>query len=261
MTTSVFISSSYFIVAVLFILGLKSMSSPVTARRGILWAGVGMVIATLVTFSWPGMGNYTLMVIALAVGGGAAWWSGRKVKMTDMPQMVAVYNGMGGGAAASIAAIKLTCCEMHDTIVLTLAVLGAIMGAVSFSGSCVAFAKLQGILTKTYRFPLQNAVNIILNVLTAFFALMIVTVAHPGPIMIVSLFILALLLGIVITMPIGGADMPVVISLFNATTGLAVGFEGFVLCKSRAYNCWHCSGFGRHAAHPAHGQSHEQVIG
>jgi NAD(P) transhydrogenase subunit beta len=231
MTANVFINASYFIVAVLFILGLKSMSSPVTARRGILWAGVGMVIATLVTFGWPGMTNYTLMIIALAVGGGAAWWSGKKVKMTDMPQMVAVYNGMGGGAAAAIAAIKLSCCETHETIVLALAVLGAVLGAVSFSGSCVAFAKLQGILRRAFRLPFQNGVNIILNILAVLASIIIVTSAHPAPLMIVSLFVLALLLGVLITMPIGGADMPVVISLFNATTGLAVGFEGFVLAN------------------------------
>ncbi len=231
MSTSILINASYFVVAVLFILGLKSMSSPVTARRGILWAGAGMVLATFVTFGWPGMTNYTLIVIALALGGGAAWWSGRVVKMTDMPQMVAIYNGMGGGAAAAIAAVKLTCCEMHSTAVVTLAVLGAIMGTVSFSGSFIAFAKLQGIMNRTYRLPTQNIVNIILNVLTFLVSIAIVTSAHPAPILIVALFVLSLTLGIIITMPIGGADMPVMISLFNATTGLAVGFEGFVLAN------------------------------
>ena len=100
MTPKLLINASYFIVAMLFILGLKGMSSPVTARRGIVWAGAGMVLATLVTFAWPGMTNYALMVLALAIGGGASWWSGAAVKMTDMPQMVALYNGMGGGASA-----------------------------------------------------------------------------------------------------------------------------------------------------------------
>jgi NAD(P) transhydrogenase subunit beta len=136
---------------------------------------------------------------------------------------------MGGGAAAAIAAVKLACCEMHGTAVITLAVLGAVMGTVSFSGSCIAFAKLQGIMNKTFRLPAQNVVNVILNALTFFVGIAIVISAHPGPILIVSLFVLSLALGIIITMPIGGADMPVMISLFNATTGLAVGFEGFVL--------------------------------
>jgi NAD(P) transhydrogenase subunit beta len=231
MSASIIINASYFVVAVLFILGLKSMSSPVTARRGILWAGAGMVLATLVTFGWPGLGNYTLMVVALALGGGAAWWSGRVVKMADMPQMVAIYNGMGGGAAAAIAAVKFAEGEVHGTAVTVLAVLGAVMGAVSFSGSCIAFAKLQGIMKKAFRLPAHNIVNAILNAFTFFVIIAIVTSAYPAPILIVALFVLSLMLGIIITIPIGGADMPVVISLFNATTGLAVGFEGFVLAN------------------------------
>jgi NAD(P) transhydrogenase subunit beta len=231
MSASILINTSYFVVAVLFILGLKSMSSPVTARRGILWAGAGMVLATLVTFGWPGMHNYTLMVVALALGGGAAWWSGRVVKMTDMPQMVAIYNGMGGGAAAAIAAVKFAEGEVHGTVITALAVLGAIMGAVSFSGSCIAFVKLQGIIKKAFRLPAHNIVNVILNACTFFVSIAIVISAYPAPILIVALFVLSLMLGIIITMPIGGADMPVMISLFNATTGLAVGFEGFVLAN------------------------------
>lgn len=231
MSASILINTSYFVVAVLFILGLKSMSSPVTARRGILWAGAGMVLATLVTFGWPGMHNYTLMVVALALGGGAAWWSGRVVKMTDMPQMVAIYNGMGGGAAAAIAAVKFAEGEVHGTVITALAVLGAIMGAVSFSGSCIAFVKLQGIIKKAFRLPAHNIVNVILNACTFFVSIAIVISVYPAPILIVALFVLSLLLGIIITMPIGGADMPVMISLFNATTGLAVGFEGFVLAN------------------------------
>jgi NAD(P) transhydrogenase subunit beta len=231
MSASILINASYFIVAVLFILGLKSMSSPVTARRGILWAGAGMVLATLVTFGWPGMHNYTLMVVALALGGGAAWWSGTVVKMTDMPQMVAIYNGMGGGAAAAIAAVKFAEGEVHGTVVTALAVLGTVMGTVSFSGSCIAFAKLQGIMKKAFRLPAHNVVNVILNACTFFVSIAIVTSAYPTPILIVALFVLSLMLGIIITMPIGGADMPVMISLFNATTGLAVGFEGFVLAN------------------------------
>ncbi len=108
------IQASYLIAAVLFILGLKQMSSPVTARRGILWAGAGMVLATLVTFMTPEVidsdqasTNIMLIIVAIAIGGGYAWYSGRKVAMTDMPQMIAMYNGMGGGAAAAIAAVEL----------------------------------------------------------------------------------------------------------------------------------------------------------
>ncbi len=88
-------------------MGLKRMSSPVTARSGILWAGAGMLVATLATFFYPGMTNYPLIIIAVAIGGAIAWISGRRVAMTDMPQMIALYNGMGGGAAAAIAAVEL----------------------------------------------------------------------------------------------------------------------------------------------------------
>ncbi len=223
------IHTSYFVVAFLFILGLKGMSSPVTARRGIMWAGAGMVLATLVTFGWPGMMNYALMVVALALGGSLSWWSGRAVKMTDMPQMVALYNGMGGGAAASIAAIELARGDTRGTVSAALAVLGGLIGTVSFSGSLVAFAKLQGIMKKTFRLPAQNAVNLILAALTVIAAVAIVAAGRASTAHIILFFLLALALGAVVTLPIGGADMPVVISLFNALTGLAVGFEGYVL--------------------------------
>ncbi len=221
------IDSCYFIVALLFILGLKGMSSPVTARRGIIWAGAGMVLATAVTFAWPGMHNYALILLALTIGGSISWWSGKVVRMTDMPQMVALFNGMGGGSAAAIAAIQLSRGTAHSATVMTLAALGALIGTVSFSGSCIAFAKLQGILRKAVRLPGQNAVNIILATLTI--ASAIHAVVSGANISIVAFFTLALLLGVVVTIPIGGADMPVVISLFNAFTGLAVGFEGYVL--------------------------------
>jgi NAD(P) transhydrogenase subunit beta len=222
------IQASYFIAAALFILGLKRMSSPVTARSGIVWAGVGMVVATLITFLTPGMGNYVLMTVAIAVGGIAAWVTGRRVAMTDMPQMIALYNGMGGGAAGAIAAVELFSGEVHSVAVLTLAVLGGIIGAVSFSGSLIAFAKLQGLLKRSIRFRGQNVVNIVVlaGALLAGGALVI----HGGfPPIVTALFLLALLLGVTMTLPIGGADMPVVISLYNALTGLAVAFEGFVL--------------------------------
>ena len=223
------IDASYFVAAILFILGLKGMSSPVSARKGIVWAGVGMVLATVVTFLTPGMNNFALMVIAIALGGAVAWISGKKVAMTDMPQMVAIYNGMGGGAAAAIAAVEFARGEMHGTVVTLLATLGALIGAVSFSGSVVAWAKLQGVMKKAFRLPAQNAVNILLALVTVAVGGAIVIAPTVDPLLVVAFFVLALVLGTVITLPIGGADMPVVISLFNAFTGLAVGFEGFVM--------------------------------
>ncbi|MCZ6762541.1 MAG: NAD(P)(+) transhydrogenase (Re/Si-specific) subunit beta [Gammaproteobacteria bacterium] len=223
------IQASYFLAAVLFIIGLKQMSSPVTARRGIIWAGIGMLVATLITFTWPDMHNYPLMLAAIGVGGAAAWISGKKVAMTNMPQMIALYNGMGGGAAAAIAAVELLGGREHEISIVTLAVLGALIGSVSFSGSLIAFGKLQGLIRKPLRFKGQQIVNLLILLSAAVAGGMIVT-GHTDGIGIVAVFFgLALLLGLTMTLPIGGADMPVVISLYNALTGLAVAFEGFVL--------------------------------
>jgi NAD(P) transhydrogenase subunit beta len=224
------IQASYFVAAALFIFGLKRMSSPKTARGGIVWAGVGMLVATLITFLWPEMHNYALMTVAIAIGGGVAWVSGKRVAMTDMPQMIALYNGMGGGAAGAIAAVELFAGEAHGIAQLVLGVLGGIIGAVSFAGSLIAFAKLQGLIKRSIRFRGQNYVNLLIVVVTALVAAIIVL--HRGEDMaahVAVLFVLSLVLGLTMTLPIGGADMPVVISLYNALTGLAVAFEGFVL--------------------------------
>ena len=230
------IDVSYFVVAVLFILGLKAMASPVTAKRGIVWAGVGMLLATLITFATPGMRNIGLMIIAIVLGGGLAWYLGRVVKMTDMPQMVAIYNGMGGGAAAGIAALEFARGEAHGVVVTVLALLGALIGSVAFSGSCIAFAKLQGIMKKARRLPAQNFVNALLALVALGLAVKLVLAAMPSDTpppaqhgLLIAFFVISLVLGVVLTSPIGGADMPVVISLLNAFTGLAVGLEGYVL--------------------------------
>jgi NAD(P) transhydrogenase subunit beta len=228
------IQVSYFVTAVLFILGLKRMSSPVTARSGILWAGAGMAVATLVTFLYPGMSNYELILPAMFVGGVLAAWSGRRVAMTNMPQMIALYNGMGGGAAAAIAAVELYRGSEHSVTHLTIATIGGFIGSVSFSGSLIAFAKLQGLITKSVRFGGQKFMNLAILLVTVGLGFVIVSGmdlgVQQGGLPAISLFFaFALLLGVAMTLPIGGADMPVVISLYNALTGLAVGFEGFVL--------------------------------
>lgn len=224
------INIAYFIVAVLFILGLKAMSSPKTARTGILWAGIGMILATLVTFLYPVATsiNYLLMILAIVVGGGVAWVLGKRVKMTDMPQMVAVYNGMGGGAAAAIAALEFARGVVHGPVMTTLAVLGSLIGAVAFSGSIIAFLKLQGTMKKSLKIPAQNMVNGLLALVVLALGLMIIFTGGNG-VLLVLFFLLSLLLGVLVVAPIGGADMPVVISLLNAFTGLAVGMEGYVL--------------------------------
>jgi len=223
------IQISYFIAAFLFIFGLKRMSSPLTARDGILWAGIGMLVASLITFFEPGMENYLLMTTAIFVGGIAAFWSGKKVAMTDMPQMIALYNGMGGGAAGAIAAVELLKGDFHSQTFLTLAVLGALIGSISFSGSMVAFAKLQGLIRRPMRFPGQQLFNIAVFLVAAGFGAVLVIQGEFTGSIILIFFAAALAYGMFMALPIGGADMPVVISLFNALTGLAVAFEGFVL--------------------------------
>ncbi len=223
------IDFSYLLVAFLFIMGLKRMSSPVTARSGIVWAGFGMLVATVVTFAFPGMSNFWLIITAIFVGGVAAWWTGKRVAMTDMPQMIALYNGMGGGAAAAIAAVELFKGESHGLAILTLAVLGGIIGAVSFSGSLIAFGKLQGLIKRSLRFSGQQVLNLLILGGALVAGGLIALGINASPAIVVTFFALALILGVTMTLPIGGADMPVVISLYNALTGLAVAFEGFVL--------------------------------
>ena len=255
------IDACYFLAALLFILGLKRMSSPRTARGGIVWAGFGMLLAVVATLLLPDIENRGLIIAAVLIGVSAAWWSGRRVAMTAMPQMVALYNGMGGGAAAAIGASELIG-HAHDfallngviapntyplmpeswsplhaatatlaplsPVALALGVLGALIGSVSFSGSLIAFAKLQGWLDRRFVFPGQRVVNLLVLAAAVVVGVMLAT-GHVTMPLIGAFFALALLFGLLMTLPIGGADMPVVISLYNAFTGLAVAFEGYVL--------------------------------
>lgn len=220
--------AAYFLTALVFILGLKRMSAPGTARSGIVWAGLAMAAATLVTFLTPDMQNVGLMLVALALGTVVAWVAAKRVAMTDMPQMVAVYNGMGGGAAGSIAAVELLRGEFESTGLMALAVLGALIGAVSFAGSLMAFAKLQGLVSsRPLVFPFQRSFNLVLLLVAV--GLGVWLLRDDMALFILLFFVAALAFGVLVTLPIGGGDMPVVISLFNALTGLAVGFEGFAI--------------------------------
>lgn len=224
-----FVELIYFLTALLFILGLKRMSSPNTARSGVIWAGVAMVAATLATFLLPNMHNQLLMLVAIVIGTVVAWIAAKRVQMTDMPQMVAIYNGMGGGAAGAIAAVELLRGEFGEAQGLKLlAILGALIGSVSFTGSLIAFAKLQGLMSsRPIQFPAQKLVNAGVGAGALLLAVWVLF-SQPGP-SILFFFLLALGFGVLMTLPIGGGDMPVVISLFNAFTGLAVGFEGFAI--------------------------------
>ncbi len=242
------VGASYLVAATLFLLGLQRMASPMTARSGIRWAGLGMLIATAATFFLPGLHNIALILVALVLGTGLAWVSAKKVAITDMPQMVALYNGMGGGSAAAIGAVELLrfsdlagrdtshwsaqaiadlAARQPSATVLALAVIGSAIGAVSLSGSIIAWAKLDGRLDKRVTFPGQQAFNLLVAV--AVVALGAWAAIGLQPAAIIAFFVAALALGVLMTLPIGGADMPVVISLYNAFTGLAVSFEGYVL--------------------------------
>ncbi|MGA2777782.1 MAG: NAD(P)(+) transhydrogenase (Re/Si-specific) subunit beta [Steroidobacteraceae bacterium] len=230
-TAQTLVQASYLAAAFLFIVGLKRMSSPVTAVSGVRWAGVGMVLATIVTLLFMGASplNLALVIGMIAASGILAWVSGKRVAMTDMPQMIALYNGMGGGAAAAIAAVELYGGNEQSLTHLSIAAVGGFIGSVSFSGSLIAFAKLQGLITKSVRFSGQKIVNLAILLVTVALGAAVVSGYCAGPAAVSLFFVFALLLGIAMTLPIGGADMPVVISLYNALTGLAVGFEGFVL--------------------------------
>ncbi|MDR6842957.1 NAD(P)(+) transhydrogenase (Re/Si-specific) subunit beta [Pseudoxanthomonas sacheonensis] len=228
---STFVKLSYLVAATLFLLGLQRMASPMTARSGIRWAGLGMLIATAATFLLPELDNHLLIFTAVAIGTAAAWISANRVAITDMPQMVALYNGMGGGSAAAIGAVELLRYSSQggspSKVTLLLAVIGALIGAVSLSGSIIAWAKLDGRMDKRYTFPGQQVFNALVAVVAvALGGLAMWTLGVPW---IIAFFVAALALGILMTLPIGGADMPVVISLYNAFTGLAVAFEGYVL--------------------------------
>jgi len=231
--TADLVQAGYLAAVVLFVVGLRAMSSPRSARRGILWAGAGMLAAVAVTFLDAGLADAGLALVALALGAAVAWVAARRVAMTDMPQMVAVYNGMGGGAAALIAAVELLQADGLGAAHAAFAVTGGLVGSVAFSGSVLAFAKLQGLVRRSLLFPGQNAANLaLLGAAVALAGLLAVRAAGEGAVaggLLALFFLVALAYGAAMTLPVGGADMPVVISLYNALTGLAVGFEGYVL--------------------------------
>jgi len=240
------IGSVDLIAAFLLMFGLWRMASPVTAPSGILVAGVGMLAAVVASFLYiftvdaaakPHLPlNIGLAAAALIIGAGVAWWSGRRVAITAMPQAVALFNGMGGGAAGAIAAVELFGRQTHGATQLIVTLLGALIGSISLSGSIIAWAKLDSLLKKPLHVPgLQIFNGVVLLTCVSIGAYVVFAAAGGGaslvamPHLIEIFFAIALLYGILMTLPIGGADMPVVISVYNAFTGLAVGLEGFVL--------------------------------
>ena len=226
------IALAYLVAAVLFILGLKQLSSPKGARNGNFTAALGMVIALLATLP---LLNFTtagkvIIVIGVVIGTLVGTIGARMVKMTAIPQMVALFNGVGGGAAALVAVAELLRFGPHPPFAESFpSVLSIVIGSVSFAGSMVAFAKLQELMTGTpITYPGQQVVNGLLAAAILGFAIAVLAVASI-PFSFIALMLLALILGVAFVMPIGGADMPVVISLLNACTGLAVAASGFTL--------------------------------
>jgi H+-translocating NAD(P) transhydrogenase subunit beta len=226
------INFAYLVAAVCLIVGIRELSHPRTARRGNLIAAFGMAIAIVFTLFDEDTDEYWLMALGIAIGTVVGIASARMVRMTAMPQMVALFNGVGGGAAALIAAA-----EFHERApdsdrlagdMIVGIVFSALVGSVSFWGSLVAFGKLQELVPgRPIVFPAQNAINAVLAV--ALVSLIALTAATEDVIWLALLFPGALILGVLFVLPIGGADMPVVISLLNACTGLAAASTGFVL--------------------------------
>jgi proton-translocating NAD(P)+ transhydrogenase subunit beta len=226
------IQVAYLVAAVLFIVGLKQLSSPKGARNGNLIAAVGMVIALVATIPLLHFTAAGVIIIAIGILIGAAVGAigARMVKMTAIPQMVALFNGVGGGAAALVAVAELLRFGTHPAFAEAFpSVFSIVIGSISFAGSMIAFAKLQELMTGTpITYPGQQIVNGLLAAAILGFVVAVLAVASI-PFSFISLMVLALVLGIAFVLPIGGADMPVVISLLNAFTGLAVAASGFTL--------------------------------
>ncbi len=229
---------SYLIAALLFVSGLKLLSHPESARRGNLWAagGMGLAMITTLFLHKNGEGNSipltNIWIILTAIGLGAAigWIIAKKVKMTAMPQLVSFYNATGGAASALVGLLEYPNAMAGDTGSILVTVLGLIIGAVAFSGSMIAYGKLDGKVGDIMK-PYMTYVNLALLVLTAGMGVFIVTSSNPPSEMvwaIYALLALSLIYGIMFVMPIGGADMPVVISLLNAFTGIAAAMAGFI---------------------------------
>jgi NAD(P) transhydrogenase subunit beta len=220
----------HLVTIICFIFALRFLSSPKHARRGNWIGGVGMILAIASTLLLDGIGNWALIIIAGVIGAGVGLFGARTVKMTAMPQMVALFNGVGGGAAAlvALAEFHVSSGDLAGEEIVSV-VLSALIGSISFAGSMIAFAKLQEWLSgRPIVFTGQNILNVaILGGAAALGIALIAGVDQQW--VLITLIVLALIFGVMFVLPIGGADMPVVIALLNAFTGLAASATGFVL--------------------------------
>lgn len=230
------IELAYLLAASLFIFGLKRLGSPATARQGNIIAAVGMLIAIVATLLNQSVVNYQTILVGIIIGSIIGAIAAKQVAMTAMPQMVGIFNGLGGAASALVAVgeyfrlLNETGSVSIDAGVTT--ILGVLIGGVTLTGSLIAFAKLQGIITGSpITFPLQQPFNITL--LAGFLVTSVYWLTHPADIAVfLGLVGVSLVLGVLFVIPIGGADMPVVVSLLNSYSGLAASAAGFILMNN-----------------------------
>ena len=232
-----FVDIAYLISAVAFIYGLKMLSHPKTARNGNIIASIGMLIAIITTVILGTELNITMIISAMVIGTIIGSFFAIRVEMTQMPQLVAIFNGFGGAASALVASAEFLKnsndlnAGVEPSLFLIISItLSVLVGTLTFTGSFIAFGKLQGLVTtKPVTFPGQQILNALLAIIMAISAYMIPTYGINSFYIIVGL---AALLGILLVIPIGGADMPVVISLLNSYSGIAAAMTGFVLVQS-----------------------------
>ncbi|HEY8469794.1 MAG TPA: NAD(P)(+) transhydrogenase (Re/Si-specific) subunit beta [Longimicrobiales bacterium] len=227
------IDAAYLVAATFFIFGLKRLSSPKTARSGNVLGAIGMLIAVGVTLLDRQILSFTWIIAGLVLGSLVGAILARTVKMTAMPQMVGLLNGFGGAASALVAydeylrfasGATVTTADVQTTIMISV-----LVGAVTFSGSMVAFAKLQELVTgRAVTYPLQKTINALIGLVIVVLGVYLIP-ADPAPGLFATFAVLSLVLGVLLVIPIGGADMPVVISLLNSYSGLAAAATGFVL--------------------------------
>ncbi len=226
----------YLVASVCFIFGIKKLSSPKTARQGNQLAALGMLLAIIVTLLDQRIVSFEYIIVGVIIGSLIGAVFALKVEMTGMPQMVGLLNGFGGGASALVAFAEYDRIFLGDgnfeISTTTTIVLSILIGAVTFTGSLIAFGKLQGIVTgKVVKYPLQHPMNAIM--LIAVFAAGVYVVINPMEIeIILGIIAVSLLLGVLLVLPIGGADMPVAISLLNSYSGVAASMTGFVLANN-----------------------------
>ena len=230
---------AYLVASVLFILALRGLSSPETARRGNLYGVAGMVIAIVSTLADPGVVSLSMILLGILIGGSIGTVVGLRIKMTALPQLIAAFHSLVGMAAVFVAAAAFynpeaygigTLGDIHTVSIIEMS-LGMVIGAVTFSGSVIAFAKLQGVMSgNPVVFRLQHPLNALIA--TLILVLILVLIANQSPTTFWTLVGLSVLIGFLIIIPIGGADMPVVVSMLNSYSGWAACGIGFTLSNS-----------------------------